>query len=71
MTRPPFSFTAFSPRVPSAPVPERITATARATAFLRQRMQQEVERQARTMTRLRLRKVQGAIADGQIGCPAE
>ena len=30
MTRPPLSFTAFSPRLPSAPVPERTTQTARA-----------------------------------------
>ena len=40
---------------------------ARAAAFLRQRMQQEVEGQTRAVTRLRRREVQGAVADGQIG----
>ena len=30
MTIPSFSFTAFSPRLPSAPLPERITQMARA-----------------------------------------
>ena len=29
MTRPPFSFTAFNPRLPSVPVPERIAQMAR------------------------------------------
>ena len=40
---------------------------ARVAALLRQRVQQKVERQARTVTRLGLREVQGAVADGQIG----
>ena len=34
---------------------------------LRQRVQQEVERQARAVARLGLREVQGAVADGEIG----
>ena len=35
--------------------------------FLRQRMQQEIERQPRAVTRLRLRKPQGAVLDREIG----
>ena len=40
---------------------------ARGPHIFRQRVQQKVERQARTVTRLGLRKVQGAVADRQIG----
>ena len=40
-------------------------------AVLGQRMQQEIERQARAMTRLGLRQVQRAVGDRQIGRRAE
>ena len=67
ITSPPFSLIAFSPELPSAPVPERTTQMAREEKFLRQRMQQEIERQARAVTLLRLRKPQGAGLDREIG----
>ena len=53
--------------LPSAPVPDRITQIARGAVRLRQRVQQEVERQAGAVPRLRLRHMQRAPADGKIG----
>ena len=67
MTSPPFSLTAFSPRLPSPPVPERITQIARSPSSSAKRAQEEVERQARTVTLQWFREAQGTVADREIG----
>ena len=67
MTSPPFSLTAFSPRLPSAPVPERITQIARCAELLRQRAQEEVEGQARAVALPRFGEPQAPSADREIG----
>ena len=55
------------PKAAVGPGSRKDHADGARTALLRQRVQQKVERQARTVTRLRLREVQGAVADRQIG----
>ena len=59
MTSPPFSLTAFSPRLPSLPVPERITQIARSPSSSANERRKKSIRQARAVTLPWLREAQG------------
>ena len=67
MTSPPFALTALSPTLPSLPAPDRMTHTARSPKSVRQRVQEEVNRQMRTEASGALRKMQHALVDREIG----
>ena len=65
MTRPPFAFTAFRPRLPSAPVPERTTQTARAPYSRASEFNRKSKGKPRAVSRLRLRNPQRALVVGR------
>ena len=64
---PAFFLHGFQPEAAVGPGSRKDHADGARAAFLRQRVQQEIERQARAVTRLGLREVQGAVTDGKIG----
>ena len=64
---PAFFLHGLQPEAAVGPGSRKDHADGARAALLRQRVQQKVERQARAMTRLGLREVQGAVADGEIG----
>jgi len=57
----------FEPEAAVGPGSRQDHADGAPAALLRQRVQQKVERQARAVTRLGVREVQGAVGDRQVG----
>ena len=67
MTSPPFSLTAFSPRLPSPPVPERITQIARSPSSSANERRKKSNGRRAPWRSARFREAQRAVADREIG----
>src|SRR4029077_8560984 len=66
MTSPPFSLTALSPTLPSAPVPDRITQTARSPKASASELRKKSKGRRAPSGALRLSKPQHAVAHREV-----
>src|ERR1700681_4162375 len=64
---PAFFLNGFQPKAAVGPRSRKDHAEGAGTTLLRQRVQQKVKWQARTVTRLGLRELQSAVTDREIG----